>query len=283
MLLSQSDMKQITFCSVGDLVVDRYIHENSATLGGTAFYSALAARDLNVKTSIVSALGNDSFSKKYMDILRKKQIDSTYLQEFPLHTSNITITLDRHGKPDFSEWDLGALAKLDITETIKQFIKSHDISRVALFKTFEHIFEQVHKLRIPDKLKVADFSGGSMYSNEKDIIERFLNGFNIIGKSISESEISDLSYYERLSKQNKTLILLTAGRKGSVVFTKGQKFVAPVRSVIEGNTTGAGDVFLTTFSILYKETTDVQVSLNEATEQVAKFLKDQSHRYTIPL
>jgi sugar/nucleoside kinase (ribokinase family) len=272
-----------SFCSIGDCVVDKYTDHGFATLGGTAFYSALTASSLNAKTSIVSAVGNDNFAKKYQEVLSDKAIDATHLREVDLQTSSITITLDKDGKPNFSEWDLGVLRNLDLTPKDQQFIANHDIARVALFKSFEHVFEQMHQMKLRNTLKVADFSGGSMYSNEKEILERYIEGFDIIAKSITEDELLDLSYYETLAKRREKIIILTAGRKGSVCFTKDLRFDEPVKEITDTNTTGSGDVYLTTFSIVYKKSLNISLAMERATEQVRQFLKNQLFRYKVSL
>lgn len=273
----------VSFCSVGDIVVDKYPQQNTALLGGTAFYSALAAQEAGAQVSLISALGGDTYSEKYETIFKENHIDITHLRHEDSHTSSIEITLDDNGRPEFSNWHLGALQTLDLTEHDELFIKKHDITRIALFTSFEHVFDQMFQMKLTNTLKVADFSGGSMYSNEKEILETYIDGFDIVSKSIKEEESQNLSYYEQLSKNTCAILVLTAGRNGSVCFLNGKKFVKQVNEIIDGNTTGAGDVYLTTFAISYKQTGDIQIAMNTATASVQTFLKNQFFRYKIPL
>lgn len=272
-----------SFCSLGDCNVDIYTDQGYGFLGGTALYAALAAKDANAHTSLVSCIGNDSFGDKYRQLCLEYEIDSSHLKVSDKPTSRVEIKLNKDHIPQFAGWEHNALKDLKFSRSDISFIGSHDIARITLFTTFEYVFDQVHKMKLPHTLKVADFSGNSLYSKEKEIIERYIDGFDLIAKSITKKQTSDLSYFKNLSKQTHKLILLTAGKDGSIVLYNDQEYVVSVTNVIEKDTTGAGDVYLATFSVIYKQTNDIKRAMQKATENVENFLSKQSYRFKVQI
>lgn len=276
-------MKRVSFCSIGDCNVDVYKNQRYALLGGTAFYAALAASEADTTTSLVSSVGDDRFGKEYLSVCKKNNIDASHLRRSNKPTSHVEIQLDNSHVPQFAGWEHGALTELLFSPRDISFIGSHQIARVTLFTTFEYVFDQVFKMKLPHTYKVADFSGDSLYSKEKEILEKYIDGFDLIAKSITKDQLSDLSYFTNLSKQTKKLILLTAGRNGSIALYNDQKFTVPVQNIVEKDTTGAGDVYLAIFSIMYKQTNDIQLSMQKATDKVGEFLQNQSYRIKVSL
>lgn len=61
-----------------------------------------------------------------------------------------------------------------------------------------------------------------------------------------EDVLGDWSFVEQLARQV-SLLVVTLGRDGGVLFVQGQRFPFPAHRVVEVDPTGAGDIFATVF------------------------------------
>ncbi len=88
----------------------------------------------------------------------------------------------------------------------------------------------------------------------------------------TEKEIKRLPSGIR-SKQKEKCLIVTKGKRGSVIYFKGKKHNFYPEKIDAKNTIGAGDVFFAAFAIKFIETNDVIASGNFATREAEVFLK----------
>ncbi|MDZ7587609.1 MAG: carbohydrate kinase family protein [Patescibacteria group bacterium] len=259
-------MKTIKFTSIGDCCVDLYPQFNQAFLGGSAFNVALTAQRLNIKTSLISAVGTDKFGKKYLSA----PINTQFLASFPAKTSQVKINLDQHHSPVFSRWQLGALKKLELTSIHQKFLTTQNIAYCTAIKPLEKILSQFCQMDLPEVFKSADFDGNTPYSFSVQDIPQYLSGLNLVVKSIDASDTKSLTFLKNLSVKYNKICLVTLGSRGSQVFTKEKTYFQPAIKTKPTDTTGAGDAYLATFIIKYLQTKDIQQSMFLATQAAAQ-------------
>ena len=260
----------LKFTSIGDCCVDLYPQLNKYFLGGSAFNVCLSAQELKAKTTLVSAVGTDSWSKKYFTVCQKLQINSQFLTSFPGKTSHVAINLDQHHSPIFSQWQLGALKKFKLNPAHQKFLSTQAAAHCTAIKPLKLILKKFCQMNLPGVLKSADFDGDTPYSFSIQDIPQYLPGLNLVSKSLSPSNTSSLNFLKNLAiKQNK-MILVTLGSRGSQVFTKNKDFFQPAIKTKAADTTGAGDAYLAAFIIHYLKTKNIQNAMAAATQAAAQ-------------
>jgi len=257
----------MTFVSIGDCCVDAYPYKN--VLGGTAFNSAVCAAEFNVGVSIVSAVGDDEKGKSYNEILNKKGINESHVKVSTKPTSTVHIALDENNSPVFGKWELGALQDWKLTKEDIEFIGVHNIAKMICLKPLEKQFKIFCQTPMENTLKTGDFNGNSQYSLKARELDQYVDGLDIVVKSMSITQTSKISFLQKLAKEKNKIILVTLGDKGSICF-EGEKIHRQEAIKIETtNTTGFGDIFITVFLINYFKTKNIPQSLGEATRHVA--------------
>lgn len=256
----------LKFTSIGDCCVDIYPQFNQAFLGGSAFNVALAARKLKVKTSLISAVGTDDWSKKYLST----HIDSQFISSLPGKTSHVEINLDKNNSPNFSSWQLGALKKFSLRPKHADFLSTQTAVNCTAIKPLKTILRQFCQMDLPGVFKSADFDGNTPYSFSVQDIPQYLSGLNLAAKSLNPSESGSLGFLKNLAVKFNKIILVTLGSRGSQVFTKTKTYFQPSIKTKPTDTTGAGDAYLATFIIKYLQTKDIQKSMFLATRAAAQ-------------
>ena len=256
----------LKFTSIGDCCVDIYPQFNQAFLGGSAFNVALAARKLKVKTSLISAVGTDDWSKKYLST----HIDSQFISSLPGKTSHVEINLDKNNSPNFSSWQLGALKKFSLRPKHADFLSTQTAAHCTAIKPLKKILRQFSQIKLPGVFKSADFDGNTPYSFSVQDILQYLPGLDLAAKSLNSADAKSLNFLKNLAIKNNKMILVTLGSYGSQVFTKTKTYFQPSIKTKPTDTTGAGDAYLATFIIKYLQTKNIQKSMFLATQTAAQ-------------
>ena len=260
----------LKFTSIGDCCVDVYPQFNQAFLGGSAFNACLSAQELKAKTTLVSAVGTDSWSKKYFTVCQKLQINSQFLTSLPGKTSHVAINLDQHHSPIFSQWQLGALENFQLNSSHHNFLSTQTAVTCTAIKPLEKILNKFSQMNLPGVLKSADFDGDTPYSFSVQDIPQYFSGLGLAAKSLNSADAKSLNLLKNLAiKQNK-MILVTLGSHGSQVFTKNKDFFQPAIKTKAADTTGAGDAYLAAFIIHYLKTKNIQNAMAAATQAAAQ-------------
>lgn len=239
----------VKIASIGDCCVDVYPKEKKFFLGGMAFNRAKWLAQNGADVSLVSAVGTDDWGKKYLEVCRKLKINIDYLAVLPGKTSHVEITLDQNQSPEFSEWNLGVLEKFKPTIPVNQS---------ALIVTGLKPIRQL--LKLPTiKFTAADFDGNTPYTFSEEEITKFASDFNLIVAG-------------RPLKIDHRMILITEGERGSRLITPDKTYYSPVKNKVRGDTTGAGDVYISAFILNYLKTKNIQESMDRATQAAANII-----------
>lgn len=249
----------IRFASIGDCCAD--IYKDNVVLGGTAYNVAIAAAKAGAKTSIISAIGNDTIGKQFLKSFAENKIDTSHLTIAP-RTDTINISLDKYHRPVYSHWKTTAIETVHLSD--KNFLNKHDIVRTVLFTSTQRLFEEFCALDLKS-LKVGDFAGTSADSFDESIIEKYADNLDIAIKSEVEPES-----LKNLSKKYSCLFLGLLGKSGSIVFRQGKAFRQPAIKIQTKNTTGAGDVYQAYFLVNYLQTKNIAEAMRQATRAAAR-------------
>lgn len=272
-------MKDFSIASIGDCCVDIYPDEKKWFLGGTAFNVAVHARKAGAQASLVSAVGTDTYGKMFYEQCRKLGISTDCLTTFEGITSSIEIPLDAQGSPIFSGWELGVLSQLILTPIQQKFIAKHTVARGILLKPLKGLFRSFCDMHIPDTVKVGDFAGGSQYSVEKEEILEYIQGLDIIVRSVSPMErfqtvpySDELTFLKDIAQRHNKIVLALLGKEGSIVFTKEKTYKQPAVQTHVTDTTGAGDAYIAYFLVEYLSSHNIQLAMEKATKAASEVI-----------
>ncbi|MFH0943261.1 MAG: PfkB family carbohydrate kinase [Candidatus Beckwithbacteria bacterium] len=255
--------------ALGDICVDIYPSLDQYFLGGTSYNFCLTASRLGTKTSLVSAVGQDDWGKKYLLACKKQHINTDYLSVLPGKTSQVEIDLDSRHRPIFHGWQLGVLKSFRLNQSQLKFLTTQSVIRAICLKPLLPIFKQFCQLKTK-AIKVADFAGGSIYSPSLSTIKTY---FPFVDFIITSQELTDstaLALLKQLAVKHHKLCLVTHGHQGSQVFTDKNNYFCPAQKIKSVDTTGAGDTYLANFLISYYKTNNILASMKIATQAAAK-------------
>ena len=246
----------LKIASIGDCCVDVYPKEKKYFLGGTAFNRAVYLAKNGTQTSLVSAVGTDNWGQKYLAACKKLKINTDYLTVLPGTTSHVNITLNQNQQPDFSAWDLGVL---------KNFAPTLPKNQDAVIATYLKPIKPLATLP-SGPFRVVDFCGGSIYSPQLSIIKQLLPRLDLVVRSAAAVELPAL---KQLAKSSNKIVLVTLGKNGSILFSGQKEYHQPAISAKTSDTTGAGDVYISSFVLNYLKTKNIPQSMRLAAQAAA--------------
>jgi len=229
------------------LDVDGTIQE---CLGGVAAYTSLAAKKLGLKVGIVSKLGKDF---RYAAKLPGIAINGVSEQEI----TTVFFNTYRNGERIQKVGNVGE--KILPKDIPKEFLKARAFHLGPVFNELPP--ETIRFLREnTDAFITLDPQGFLRKAHNSIILPKnldlsildFVDLVKVSEKDCSEEEIDAM-------KQKCEIVIVTRGKEGSTVFSKGKTFKIPFfkaeRLVDE---TGAGDVFMAGFIKEYLSSKDVE-------------------------
>jgi fructoselysine 6-kinase len=246
--------------------VDFFPELDKTYVGGNSLNFATQSKLLGYKnTSVIGAVGRDSFGKLIENQLDLLNIDCTRLYQLNEPTASNKIFVHENGERYFKadSWNGGAFDKFRLSENDWSSLADSDI--VAM-PAGDPNLKELLKRRNENQLVVVDF----LDYLGIDFIKEHIDDIDIVFLSGKEEMLGQL---EELATQTGTLIVPTLGKKGSVAFYANKKFeqkAMEVDNIVD--TTGCGDAFQAAFSIEWFKTKDVQSSLKEGAVAASKVL-----------
>ncbi|MGH7203602.1 MAG: PfkB family carbohydrate kinase [Candidatus Levyibacteriota bacterium] len=259
------------FASVGDLCLDIYPRYKKRFPGGTAFTTALHAAKAGAHANIFSAIGTDAAAQIFQEACKKYDIDSSCIKILHGKTSNIKVHINAEGQRTFSEWELEVLREYTLQSKDKKELEKYDVIKMTYFKPLNRLFNAFCQINQQNTLKVADFAGSSVYSENFLAIQQYINRLDIIIKSLETPDNTSLSFIRELSMQHKEKIILTLlGEKGSIAFFNGETYIQPAIKTKVIDTNGAGDAFIAHFLVTYLKKRDILPAMLEGSKAAAE-------------
>ena len=284
--------QKLTVCYLGNFTKDtiKYINKTNSikeTIGGSVYFGLKVIRHFfpNIYVQIHSnGLPKDLVITENISLVNHRKNSN---REENFYDSSNTLThflLEYVGNERKLYLKFYDEHKLDITKDM--FNKNPDVLFVV--PIFHEISEDTiisfHRL-FPDCLIASDFQGWLRTSGNMEIKQRkwkpsveFINSLSVIKvsvddlKSYSKKEIK--TYIQSLLIDKNKIISITGGEKGSLTIMMNNfntfenlfwYYCPAVKIDTNLDSTGAGDVWLTTFTLLIKQTSEIILALATAT------------------
>lgn len=238
------------FLCIGHTCHDRLGERN--VLGGTASYASLVAKQLGLKTGILTSVGDDFeffdfFEKNGIQFWNKKAERTTVFENI-YQNSQRSQYLHARAETLYAD-DVPAEC---LAANIVLFCPIADEVDFSIFRKFSHALKGA---TIQGWLRQWD-ENGRVFPKKMDWSQ--LAAADVVIMSDAdiqgfEAEIPTVASFVKV-------LVMTQGARGATVFSQNQKFYFPAFPIKEVDATGAGDVFATAFLIKFAETRDLALS-----------------------
>lgn len=242
-------MKGVCF---GEILWD--VFPDGRKLGGAPLNVAFRLNQLGLKTTLISAVGNDQLGNEIVHYLAENHIPSA-IQKTDLPTSQVTVELDENGSATYTIESPVAWDEIQLSEDLIRSVSDSDfllfgslvcrneVSKSTLIKLIAHSKFPILdvNLRPPfvdfllirsmiEKSKMVKF-------NEEEIAE-YCHYF-LLNRDSTESQIQAV-----IQQTGIEIVCVTQGADGALLWVKNvlYKSATPVVNVVD--TVGAGDSFL---------------------------------------
>lgn len=273
--------------SIGEIIFD--IYGDSAVIGGAPLNFCAHCALLGAESALISAVGNDGYSEKAIEKLKKFGVDNSFVKRSVLPTGKCIVTMDENAVPCYdvirpAAYDDIILNEEDIKE-IRKF--SADVFAFGTLIQRENNSENALRKILSECTFGEIFCDVNLRSgcyNEASCRLCLENATILKLSDEEEPMLASFGLYERKSTVEETvkaisekfpnlkLILFTMGENGSMVYEKkNDKFYCfdAVR-VNAVSTVGAGDSYSAAFLCEYLKSGDVEKSGNAGTKLSAE-------------
>lgn len=250
---------------IGDNVVDMYLSEKKMYLGGNALNFAVFANRLGIDSAFVGVFGNDQRASFALDVLNQLNVDTSHSKAVPGENGFSRVEL-LNGDRRFLGSNRGGVLRegLNINVYDIDFINGFDLAHFNINGSADEYLDLV---KIP---KVYDFS--DKFTDE--VIVQVADKVDLACFScggMSKGDVESLCHF--VEKAGCDSVLCTLGSQGSVFYSNGLFYWQDAVRVKAVDTMGAGDAFITAFSIEWvQKTHSIEESMIKArdfaTEQV---------------
>ena len=215
-------------------------------LGGAATFIGLAASQFNVRSAIVSVVGED-FPQEYLDLLSKKNIDISALQ---IIKDGKTFFWSGKYRNDLNvretlTTELNVLA--DFVPVVPDNFKDADVVMLGNLHPSTQM-SVINQMRERPKLIVLDTMNFWM-DHALEELKEVIGQVDVITINDEEArqlsnEYSLVSAAEKIQEMGPKFVVIKKGEHGALLFHKSKVFFAPALPLREVfDPTGAGDTF----------------------------------------
>ncbi len=215
-------------------------------------------RDLNIDTSILSRVGDDSFGRAYIDLLKKKSIDTSFIQIDNFNPTSFVIVSRSRANPQFIAMR-GADSLIEPPEEseIERFLEgaaslhltswplSRTPSRDTAMKILEVALERGIRISLDPNFREVLWERGH---DGRSFMKELLRSVDITKPSDDDAfhifgELKPREYLDAFHRAGAKNVILTLGKRGALVSdgSRIEEVSSCARRVVD--TTGAGDAF----------------------------------------
>lgn len=265
----------ISLASIGDLCIDRYTTLNKDFLGGSAYNIAAVAKKAHADVSVFSAIGDDKNGQHFKNYFHANGIRTERLSEITGPTSTVDVTLSDNASPTYTNWNLGVLEQYNLTSQDENALLSFDIIRIMHLTPIAQLLKKLSTFNLPNTLKAADFDGETLYTGKTSVLDTHIKNLDMVIKSLDRDDTSEMEYIKSLAQKHpQKYFLVLLGEKGSSVYHNKKTFhqpsIRPTKPIVDTN--GAGDNFIGTFLVTFKQTDDIQKAMFEGAKKASESL-----------
>lgn len=254
---------------IGHVSIDKVENTNGTRTqpGGGALYAAIAAKALNVKTAIVSAVGKDF---PYSDCFNS--LDTTHVKTLNLPTTKFHIRYNKNWEASYVEVEPGAGARIAPSQIPLRLLNPQSIIHLSPMKPAKvtKIVNNI-KQRAPDaKVSISTWIGYTKQPRNRRLLTKLasqadffmLNEFE--AKALTQTNSLSLAL-ERIETKK---LIVTMGKLGAIISGTNIEpqmipaLTIPTHKTID--TTGAGDTWNGAFLATYKTTNNLMKSVTVA-------------------
>ncbi|MDO8583289.1 MAG: PfkB family carbohydrate kinase [bacterium] len=261
--------------SIGPCTVDEYVTFNKKKPGGGGLNTLIHFRKILPKAILysLSAIGKDENSEIILNFLKNNTILTTSLHSLIGNTSVQHIKNLPSGEKVFFNYKAGVLETAKPTSSDFKLLKSQDLILGVLFTQVEHFVKEIIRKKWKGIVGI-DFVNLSDYKYKTDIIEKYIDNFNIGFFGLNHNQKQLIKKLSSIAKEHNKLFVITLAEKGSIAFegkNKYQQKAIPVNKIVD--TTGAGDAYISAFLSEYLKSKNIQKSLYEGVVYAAKIIQ----------
>jgi fructoselysine 6-kinase len=224
----------------GYCCMDVYEHLNAAYPTGNSVDFAVHMSRFGIRTSLVSAVGNDAHGTEMIELLDREGIDRSHLHIQEGQTAVIRMRLDGNNRVHGDEEE-GVMAEFTLTQNDIAFIRSHDWMHTDLFG------KVLHQLPIFKQAGLGIIFDFSTFLDHPDVDTLLPNVDYAFFSYEGHRDAFIEDFLVRAKSPGPKAVTATLGVHGSLVYD-GERFlsqdIVPVDVV---NTVGAGDSYIAGF------------------------------------
>lgn len=242
--------------------LDFFPQHNQYFAGGNSLNQAICFQQLGHQSAFLGALGTDEAGDRIADLLQRKSIDASHMHRINGTTATNQLIDDESGERFGLDgaWNGGVYETFKLTESDWEYVSEFDVwATHGNSPVYSDALERkAHQFMSVDFLHLLD----------PDLLQKSLG---IIDIAFIGGTLDMVDEMTCIAKQNKGLLVLTLGAKGSMAFQGDKVYTQkalPIDKVID--TTGCGDAFQAAFTAKYFETKDIQASLLAGAESGRK-------------
>ncbi len=235
---------------VGDNFVDRYWDEGIMYPGGNSVNFAVYASQMGVSGTYCGVFADDTEAELIRDALERQGVDyshSTFLHAGETGKGSIRLIEGDRVISDDNEGGSVRTETLIITDELLKYLKEFDVIHTCCYG---YLTKQLPKLSSCGVPVIYDFSDQWNEELFQELCPHIKIAF-FSGRGWKEEKLKDA--LQKACACGAEIAITTRGENGAMAYGRGQFFKkAPYR--IEGNildTMGAGDAFLTGFTVAY--------------------------------
>jgi fructokinase len=236
-------------------------------LGGAPLNVALRLHSFGAKTTIISAIGKDSYGRSTMQFLNDKAFPTTYVQKTKLPTGKVDVTLDATGSASYTIKENAAWDHIEATpEAIEEVKKADAFVFGSLALRADYNQEQFELLVSEATYTVFDLNLRHPHY-DIDVVGALMEIADCIKLNDEELELIVILLgieKETLEEELKEIakitetdtICVTLGPDGAMLFHKEKIYTQVGYPTTVVDTVGAGDSFLAglIFGLLSEQT-----------------------------
>ncbi len=233
-------MRRISFATVGDNCIDRYLPLGQAAVGGNAVNVAVQLVLEGESCAYFGAVGRDEAGAWTREALGGQGVGLAHLREIAAPTAYTEIDIDAEGERFIAFEEFGATALYRPS--------ADDISAMA---ALDHI--HIGWLQEAGKLRAA--LAGSQVSLSQDIaVNPDAMGVDVAFDSVGASDSAARAALGRLQASGCRVAVVTCGAMGSLAWDGGEIVTTGIRALAQVvDTTGAGDTFIAGFLVAWRQ------------------------------
>ena len=238
----------------GEVLWDVYPDEKY--LGGAPFNVAAHARQLGMKSEIISSVGDDANGQEILEAIKNQKLSTAYTTVNSQYaTGVVNVVLNETGHPTYEikapvAWDyIVADDKImELVSSSKALVYGSLACRSA---TSRHtLFELIKR----SPLNICDLNIRLSFY-DKGLVETLLQSANVLKINDDEAalltqlfDLDENDFYKELSTQfSIDIIIQTLGAKGAEVYSNGTLHAVDAVKIEVVDTVGSGDAFLAAF------------------------------------